>query len=102
MYYRTVYLYSDHNKHMFDITSGVLTVINIVIRILTITGLSYCVAEENSINDSNKALLVMFNINVIITTYLILVFISMIIYICIDCPGDFLKNSKNSSTEVQI
>jgi hypothetical protein len=95
----TVYLYQGHNTLMFDFLSGSLTVVNIVIRMFTIIGFSYCVAAQDSINDSNKALSAMLSINVLITVAITTIFIVMTVYMCFECAGDYLKNEAKRQQE---
>ena len=90
----TIYLYSGYNKFMYDMLSGTFTLLNIVTRILTIIGFSYCAVHEGAINESNRALTAMLSINVLITAFLTAMFTAMTVLMCFECAGDCQRNDK--------
>lgn len=112
----TLYIYSAYNDHMFDWASGSLTVINLVFRFLTIIGFIYCIANEDSINQTNIFLSGALAINIFFTVALLIAIITSSICCCCDigmCASccdicdykkkyeDKLKELENKELELQ-
>ena len=103
----TLYIYSAYNDHMFDLVSGSLTVINLVFRFLTIIGFIYCIANEDSINQTNRFLSGALAINIFFTVALLIaIIISSIccdIGMCASCCDicDYKKKYEDKLKELE-